>query len=155
MRNKDIVHKLFESAAERFGAIGGGYTRITKIGFRKGDAAPISLVDFVGGDEFKKGKKGSWLSRVAGKGKTRVEPKKTDKPVEEPKAAKPEKEEAPPEKKEPMDSEPQKKESVEAVPVEAKKEEAVETEAKGQETPDAEEDAPEVKENAGDAESKL
>ena len=45
---KDVVHKLFENAAERFGAISGGYTRIVKLGRRPGDAAPVS-VDRTGG----------------------------------------------------------------------------------------------------------
>ena len=57
IRNKQVVHKLFEAANERFGEINGGYTRITKIGMRKGDAAPISLVDFVGGDVVEKARK--------------------------------------------------------------------------------------------------
>ena len=47
VREKDVVHKLFEQAAERFGAVSGGYTRVVKLGRRPGDAAPVSLVELV------------------------------------------------------------------------------------------------------------
>ena len=56
MREKDVVHKLFEQAAERFGAASGGYTRVVKLGRRPGDAAPISLVELLVSQETKKKK---------------------------------------------------------------------------------------------------
>jgi large subunit ribosomal protein L17 len=52
-----VVHHLFEIAAERFGKVAGGYTRITKIGIRPGDAAPMTLVELIGGEEEAKKKK--------------------------------------------------------------------------------------------------
>ncbi len=52
-----VVHALFEKAAERFGKFAGGYTRTTKVGFRPGDNAPMTLVEFVGGETEAKKKK--------------------------------------------------------------------------------------------------
>lgn len=48
IREKDVVHKLFADAPERFGSKAGGYTRLVKIGLRKGDAATLSLVELTG-----------------------------------------------------------------------------------------------------------
>jgi large subunit ribosomal protein L17 len=47
VREKAVVHKLFEEADQRFGASAGGYTRVIKLGRRPGDAAPISMVELV------------------------------------------------------------------------------------------------------------
>ncbi len=47
IREKDVVHKLFEEAPQRFAQVNGGYTRVVKVGFRPGDAAPISMVELV------------------------------------------------------------------------------------------------------------
>lgn len=51
VREKDVVHKIFEEAPERFGSFDGGYTRIIKIGRRPGDAAFMTLVELVRSDE--------------------------------------------------------------------------------------------------------
>jgi large subunit ribosomal protein L17 len=65
-----VVHKLFEKAADRFGKMAGGYTRITKLGFRPGDAAPVTLVELIGSEEeAKKKKKGKKKTAKAGAGK--------------------------------------------------------------------------------------
>ncbi len=45
--NKYAVRKLFDNVAPKFAERNGGYARIIKLGFRKGDAAPVSIVEFV------------------------------------------------------------------------------------------------------------
>jgi len=57
VREKEVVHKLFEEAAQRYGSVSGGYTRIVKLGRRRGDAAPISLVELLTPEPPKKKKK--------------------------------------------------------------------------------------------------
>ena len=56
IREKEVVHKLFEEAPKRFADVNGGYTRVVKIGFRPGDAASVSLVELVTPEPKKKKK---------------------------------------------------------------------------------------------------
>ena len=46
-RDKDIVGKLFDELAPRYKTRPGGYTRILKCGFRRGDNAPMAYVQLV------------------------------------------------------------------------------------------------------------
>jgi len=56
VRDKNAVNKLFGELAERFRNRPGGYTRIIKIGYRFGDNAPVSVLEFIA-DEKKKREK--------------------------------------------------------------------------------------------------
>jgi large subunit ribosomal protein L17 len=47
LRDKGIVKKLFDEIAPKFKDREGGYTRVYKLGWRHGDAAPLSLVELV------------------------------------------------------------------------------------------------------------
>ena len=55
VRDKSLVSKLFGELTERYRNRAGGYTRIIKVGYRFGDNAPVSILEFIP-DEKKKEK---------------------------------------------------------------------------------------------------
>ena len=141
VREKDVVHKLFEQAAERFGAVSGGYTRVVKLGRRPGDAAPVSLVELVYSQDTKKKKTKKKKAKAGATSKKAPAVSKSAADEKKPKSVKPKaaeddkkedaavKAEKASEKKTKADS--KKKAAVKEKPAEAKKEDTPKKETKG------------------------
>jgi len=45
--DEDVVSKLFNNLAPRYSERQGGYTRLVKIGYRRGDAAPMVMIELI------------------------------------------------------------------------------------------------------------
>src|SRR3954469_14442988 len=50
IQNRDVVAKLFDTIAPRFEARPGGYTRILRLGYRRGDSADVAQIELVGSE---------------------------------------------------------------------------------------------------------
>ena len=57
VREREMVGKLFGELSDRYRERAGGYTRIVKMGYRAGDNAPMSIIEFVRDAEAEKVKK--------------------------------------------------------------------------------------------------
>ena len=51
LQNKEAIKELFGVVAPKIADRPGGYTRVIKLGFRRGDAAPIAFIELVDFDE--------------------------------------------------------------------------------------------------------
>ena len=120
LRDEGIVKKLFDQIAPKFKDREGGYTRVYKLGWRQGDAAPLSLVELVtyaAPEEKKKSAIKKAIEKVApgkkGKAEKKVKEKEKEKGKEgkekKEKKVKKEEKEAPKEKKETPKKKPKEK----------------------------------------------
>jgi len=50
LQDREVVTKLFDTIAPRFAARPGGYTRLLRLGFRKGDSAEVAQVELLGSE---------------------------------------------------------------------------------------------------------
>ncbi|MEM1400928.1 MAG: 50S ribosomal protein L17 [Pseudomonadota bacterium] len=55
LRDEAMVSKLFDTLAERYSDRPGGYTRVLRAGFRKGDMAPMAVIELIDRDPDAKG----------------------------------------------------------------------------------------------------
>jgi large subunit ribosomal protein L17 len=69
LQDRAIVTKLFDTIAPRFAARAGGYTRLLRVGYRKGDSAEVAQVELVGSEFNPRAKAEAEARKEAGKPK--------------------------------------------------------------------------------------
>lgn len=65
--DRDVVRRLFDELAPRYAERAGGYTRLLRLGFRRGDAAEMAQVELVGSEYDPSAKKGDQGEKPAAK----------------------------------------------------------------------------------------
>jgi large subunit ribosomal protein L17 len=71
LQDREVVTKLFDTLAPRFGSRPGGYTRLLRLGYRRGDSAEIAQVELVG-SEFNPRAKAEATAAAEGKAKPKT-----------------------------------------------------------------------------------
>ncbi len=66
VRSETVTSKLFDEIAPRFAGRDGGYCRIVKKGFRKGDSAPVSVVELIDRSPKSKAEKKTAVDKIKG-----------------------------------------------------------------------------------------
>ena len=89
LQNKEAIKELFGAVAAKVADRPGGYTRVIKLGTRRGDAAPIAFIELVDFDEnmAKTGKGGVKKTRRSRKAAPKAEAPATEAPATEAPAA--------------------------------------------------------------------
>ena len=89
LQNKEAIKELFGAVAAKVADRPGGYTRVIKLGTRRGDAAPIAFIELVDFDEnmAKTGKSGAKKTRRSRKAAPKAEAPATEAPATEAPAA--------------------------------------------------------------------
>ena len=89
LQNKEAIKELFGAVAAKVADRPGGYTRVIKLGTRRGDAAPIAFIELVDFDEnmAKTGKGGAKTTRRSRKAAPKAEAPATEAPATEAPAA--------------------------------------------------------------------
>ena len=79
IQRRSVLKKLFDEIAPRFDGRAGGYTRVVKLGVRRGDAAALSIVELVeqaGAKKEKAAPKKPQRRRDSGKSRQAAEPRR-------------------------------------------------------------------------------
>lgn len=88
VRDTEMVKKLFGELSERYRERNGGYTRIVKVGYRVGDNAPVSILEFIAEERKKEKADEKDKAKKKAKGKTEAATKAKAEPKSREKAKK-------------------------------------------------------------------